>query len=237
MDKSDARKQIEGLDKPRGGSQPVTSAIAAAYQLLGKIETDVEEAERLPKLVAIVTDRTAASWDAARADEIKKLRESLPDPKPAHIVFDVGADHPTNVAILAAEMKPQLLAANQPAVVTITVAATGPKTEPPVETAVRATIDGKEAAPKSVVVAYGQSRPVTFEFDRLKPGLHQVEFSLVASDKLAFDNSRFLTFKVGAARLVLTIADNEESALNWQSRTCWQGRFRMPRRQAGRFDD
>ena len=65
VDKSEARKQIEKLDKPRGGSQPVTSAIAVAYQLLGKIETDVEDADRLPKLVAVFTDRTAASWDLA----------------------------------------------------------------------------------------------------------------------------------------------------------------------------
>ena len=55
----------------------------------------MEEADRLPKLVAVFTDRTAASWDTARAEDIKKLRETLPDPKPSHIVFDVGAEHPT----------------------------------------------------------------------------------------------------------------------------------------------
>jgi len=215
MDKSEARKQIEQLDKPRGGNQPTTSAIAVAYQLLGKIETDVEEADRLPKMVAIFTDRTAASWDATRADEVKKLRETLPDPKPAHTVFDVGADHPTNVAILSAEMKPQVISANLPAVVTVTVAATGPVTEPPVATTVLATLDGTSAEPKQVVVPYGQSRAATFEFRGMKAGVHQVGFTLAASDKLAVDNSRYLTFKVGAARLVLTIAESEAAARNW----------------------
>ena len=216
MDRSEGRKAIEQLEKPQGGSQPATSAIAVAYQLLGKIETDVEEAERLPKLVAVFTDRTASSWDAARAEEIKKLQETLPDPKPAHIVFDVGADHPTNVAILAAEMSPQILAANQPAIITVTVAATGPINEPPVETTVRATIDGIAAEPKSLSLPFGQSRAVTFEFPSLKPGVHQVLFELAAKDRLRFDDFRHLTFKVGSARLVLTIAETAEAAEFWQ---------------------
>ena len=102
LDKSEARKHLEQLDRPRGGNQPVTPAVGEAYRLLSKIETDVEDAERLPKLVAIFTDRTAASWDATRAEEIKKFKETLPDPKPAHLVFAVVADHPTNVALLSA---------------------------------------------------------------------------------------------------------------------------------------
>src|SRR5262245_32572249 len=46
-DKAEARKLLEKLEKPRGGNQPVTSAVAVAYQLLTKIESDVEEADRL----------------------------------------------------------------------------------------------------------------------------------------------------------------------------------------------
>jgi hypothetical protein len=216
VDKAEARKQLERLDKPRGGGQSVTAAVAAAYQLFAKIESDVEEAERLPKLVAVFTDRAASSWEPSRVEEVKKFRETLPDPKPAHVVFDVGVDHPTNVAIVAAEMKPQILAANQPAVVTVTVAAAGPAGEKPVEATVLAKLDGVDAEPKRVDVPYGQSRAATFQFERLKPGVHQVKFSLAAKDNLAFDNDQFLTFKVGAARLVLTVAETEEAAENWQ---------------------
>ena len=201
-----------------GGSQPVTSAVAVAYQLLGKIETDVEEADRLPKLVAVFTDRTAASWDAARAEEIKKLQESLPDPKPAHIVFDVGADHPDNVAILAAEMKPQVLAAN--------------------EIAHRHRHGGRDRAGQRTARGGDDSRrPSTARQPpsrRLSPSLTaspersrsssptssraciRYEFQLAASDRLMSDNERFLTFKVGAARLILTIAETEEAAEFWQ---------------------
>ncbi len=86
MDIAEARKQLEKIDKPRGGNQPVTSAIAVAYQLLAKIEgAEAEDADRLPKLVAVFTDRTAASWDTSRVEDLKKLRETLPDPKPTHM--------------------------------------------------------------------------------------------------------------------------------------------------------
>jgi len=216
MDRSEARKAIEQLEKPRGGSQAVTPSISRAYQLLGKIETDIEEADRLPKLVAVFTDRSASSWNADRVEEIKKFQQTLPDPKPAHIVFDVGADHPTNVAILAAEMKPQVLAANEKAVVTVTVAATGPAGEPAVDTTVKATINGAAAEPKRVQIPYGQSRAVTFEFSALKPGVQQVLFELAAHDRLQFDDYRYLTFKVGSARLILSIAETEEAAEFWQ---------------------
>jgi Aerotolerance regulator N-terminal/von Willebrand factor type A domain len=219
-----ARKELEKLDKPRGGNQPVTSALAAAYQLLAKIDApDAEDADRLPKLVAVFTDRTAACWDPARVDDLKKLRDAIPDPKAAHAIVDVGADHPTNVAILAAEMKPQVIAANQPAVVTVTVAATGPAGES-LEVAVGATVVRLDAKPvavatdkKRVTVPYGQSRPLTFEFTKLKAGTHQVEFALESGDSLAFDNTRFLTFKVGAARRVLAIADDPADAVFWQA--------------------
>lgn len=216
MDKTEARKQLERLDRPRGGNQSVPSAIAAAYQSLARIETDIEEAERLPKLVAVFTDRAASSWNADLATQIAKARDTLPDPKPAHIVFDVGADHPTNVAILAAEMSPQILAANQQAIITVTVAATGPANEPPVEATVKATINDIAAEPKSLDLPYGQSGAVTFEFHNLKPGLNQVLFELAAKDRLHFDDFRYVTFKVGSARLVLTIAETVEAAENWQ---------------------
>jgi hypothetical protein len=217
MDKSEARKQIEKLDKPRGGSQPVTPAIGLAYQLLGKIEADVEEADQLPKLVAVFTDRTAASWDA-RVDDMKKLRETVPGQKPIHMLFDVGADHPTNVAILAAEMRPQVIAASQPANVVVTVAATGPATDPPVEATVIAKLDDeKDLRKQPVKIPYGQSRPLTFQFDKLKPGLHRVEFSLATSDRLMSDNTRFLTFRVGEARRVLAITDEPRAALFWRA--------------------
>src|SRR5262245_33000035 len=71
-----ARRRLEELDKPRGGTQPVTAAIADAYRLLAKVESqEAEDADQFPKLVAVFTDRAAASWDAAQVEDLKKLRE------------------------------------------------------------------------------------------------------------------------------------------------------------------
>ena len=46
--------------------------------------------------------------------------------------------------------------------------------------------------------------------------MHQIEFSLETPDKLMFDNTRFLTFKVGETRRVLTIAEDRDAAGFWQ---------------------
>jgi hypothetical protein len=225
LDLSEARKLVDQLDKPRGGGQPVTGALAQAYQLLSAVEGrgDADGAEQLPKLVVVLTDRAAASWDPGRVEDLKKLRDAVPGPKPAHAVIDVGADKPVNVGILGAEMKPQVVAAGQPAPVTVTVAATGPPDLPAVGAVVEARLDGSEkvADRKPVAVPYGQSRPVAFDFRGLKPGLHQVEFRLETPDKLMFDNSRFLTFRVGESRRVLTVTElmtpESNPALYWQA--------------------
>jgi hypothetical protein len=217
-DVPEARKLLEKLDQPRGGVQPLTAALAQAYQLLGHIDApDLEEAGQLPKLVAVFTDRAAASWEGGQAETLKKLRETIPDPKPAHAVVDVGADQPVNVGILAAEMKPQVIPANQAAVVSVTVAAAGPPELKEVEAVVLGVIDGTPTPERRLArVPYGQSREVTFEFKNLKPGLHQVEFKLETPDKLTSDNSRFLTFKVGEARRVLVVSDEPRAAAFWQ---------------------
>jgi hypothetical protein len=216
-DVTEARKQLEKFDKPRAGNQPVTAGIAEAYRLLSIVDQETESSEPWPRLVAVITDRAAACWDSARTEDLKKLLERVPLPKPAHALFDVGVDHPTNVAILGAEMQPQVISANQVGMVTVTVAATGPADGPPVEVVVRAKIDDSASVDrKGVSLPNGQTRALIFEFKDLKPGLHQVEFGLETPDKLMFDNSRYLTFKVGEARRILTITDDVHGAAFWQ---------------------
>ena len=118
-------------------------------------------------------------------------------------------------------MKPQVVAADRPAVVTITVGAAGGD-----GTTAAATVLAKPlwaakpesfTASRDAAVPAGQTRTVTFEFRDLKPGLHQVEFSLKAPDKLAADNTRFLTFKVGESRRILTVTDDPDGAAFWQA--------------------
>jgi hypothetical protein len=208
---SEARKRINDIKEPRGGGQPVTSALGTAYQLFRTVEQEAETTEALPRLVAVFTDRTTASWDATRAEDLKKLRDATPDPKPIHAIIDVGVDQPANVAILSAEMKPQVVPANQPAVVNVTVAASGPD----VEAEVRAKLDDNPPEPRAVTVRGGQTQTLTFEFRDLKPGAHRVEFTLKTPDKLAFDNSRFLSFRIAEPRKILTIADKPDEATLW----------------------
>ncbi len=219
-DTAAARRRIEELKETRGGNQSVSSAIAAAYVLHAKVEKDTESPDPLQKLVAVFTDRTVGTWDASRTDDLKKLREIVPEPKPIHVVFDFGADQPTNVAILSIEMKPQVIAANQVANVVVTVGAVGAANES-VEATVVARPAGvtkaESAISKPVTVRNGQTQTVAFEFRDLKPGLNQWEFGLKASDNLGFDNTRFLTFKVGAARRILTITDDKKGAAFWQA--------------------
>jgi hypothetical protein len=210
-----ANRRIDELKDTRSG-QPVNAVIAVAYQLLAKVDQEMDAPEPMPRLVVVFTDRTVASWDPARTEDLKKLRETVPDPKPVHVVIDFGADQPSNVSILGAEMKPQVIGANQTAHVDVSVGAVG--SDRPIEVTVQAKLDGSgKTENKVVTVAPGQARSLAFEFRDLKPGLHQVEFALAAPDKLAFDNSRFLTFKVGESRRILTITDDRDGAAFWQA--------------------
>src|SRR5438045_621403 len=105
-----------------------------------------------PVAVVLVLDTSPSTGDSAgeqtRPEDHKKLRDAAPDPRPAHAVIDVGVDQPANVAILSAEMKPQVIPASQPAVVTATVGVVGPD----VEAVVRAKLDGGATERKQVVV-------------------------------------------------------------------------------------
>ncbi len=218
-DRAAARRRVEELKETKGG-QPVTSAIVVAYGLLAKVDQETEANEPLSKLVAVFTDRTVASWDPARLEDLKKLRETVPDPKSVnHVVIDFGADAPANVGILSAEMKPQVIAANQTANVTVTVGAVG--SDRPLDVTVQAKLTRPDGTPrtdsKAVSVPSGQQRALAFEFRDLKPGLHQIEFALASGDKLLTDNKRFLTFKIGETRRILTITSDPEAATFWQA--------------------
>lgn len=210
--KDEARSRLNNLEKPSGISQSVSSALTTAYALFKTVDQETESTEPLPRLVAVFTDRAAACWDAGRTEDLKKLRDSVPEPKPVQTVVDVGVDQPTNVAILAAEIKPQVVNGSAPAAIAVTVAAAGGD----VDAGVRCRLGGAAAPDRKVVrVLAGQSQAVTFEYRDLKPGLHQAEISLETPDKLMSDNTRFVTFRVAEPRKILTISDDPDDAKFW----------------------
>lgn len=219
--KEDARNRLKQLDKPSGLSQSLTGSISQAFNLFKTVDQETDSTDPLPRLVAIVTDRAAACWDAGQTESMKKLKDAVPDPKPLFAVVDVGTDSPVNVSIAAAEIKPQVLPANVPAVVEVAVNAVGAD----VDAGILCRLDGGAPQRKSVPISAGQSRGLTFEFKDLAPGLHQVEVALETPDKLMADNTRFLTFRVAEPRPILTIADDVQDAYLWDLAHAAQGEF------------
>lgn len=214
-DLADRGKKAHAGGTPAGPARPLAPGLRAAYQLLATVDAEVEGTGPFQRLVVVLTDRAANSWDAAQTDELKKLRDAVPDPKPAHAVVDVGTDAPTNVALLAAAMtegKAQVVPAGRPVGVTVTVGVTGPDD---LVVPVNATLGDGRPQRKEVAVPKGQTRTVGFEFRDLKPGLYQVKVELPTKDALAADNVRFFTFRVAEPRRVLTIAPDPEEAAFW----------------------
>ncbi len=206
---ADARRRINALREPTG-RRSVIDAIGEAYSLCSSADKE-SDGDPYPKLVAVFTDRTTAIWNDTRAEELKKVWGTLPLPRPAHVVVDVGIDQPADVAILAASMSPQVIPGNQPAVITVTVRATGPN----VDATLRAYLDDASTPIRMPVpLAGGQTQARTFDFKDLKAGIHQVRFELETTDALIADNARYLTFRVAEPRRILTITDNPGDIAN-----------------------
>jgi len=209
--RDDARTRLKKLEKPSGVSLPLTSSISHAFGLFKTVDQESDSTDPLPRLVAIFTDRAAACWDPGQTDNLKKLRDADPDRKPAMAVVDVGSDSPVNVSIASVEMKPQLLPANVPALISVAVGSLGAD----VEAGLICKLDGGAPLRKTVPIPAGQSRGLGFEFKDLTPGLHQIEVKLETPDKLMFDNTRYFTFRVSEPRRILTIADDVKDARFW----------------------
>ena len=211
----EARKRIEGLKEPAGSAPPVASALAAAYQLLKTVDADAgEEGDPLPRLIAVFSDRTSSCWDASRVEELKKLRDAVPAPAPVQVFFDVGADKPTNVAILSVEMKPQRLSGSAEAVVNVILKADGPDV-PSCEVTAQLDADANVQR-KEVAIPGGNTKTERFTFPAPPAGFHTVTVK-IRDDNLAFDNTRTVTFEVAAKRKVLAVSDDPDTAFAWQA--------------------
>ena len=207
---ADARQRVRDTKKPRANSQPVTRALEAAYALLARADTELEPGqEPLPRLLAVVSDRTVPSWDAIRMVELQSLRDRVPLPSVYHVYIDVGVDKPVNAAITTVEMKPQIVSANQPVLINVTVEAVGGTAD----NILLFSVDGDE--PQRIPMTPAPDKPVTRQLSQsgLKPGLHQARISLLNSDGMAFDNEHFITFRVREPRRVLALVDFPRESL------------------------
>ena len=219
---ADAQRRLASLTRPDGGGVPLSSVLRAAYPLFqsADVEGGSLAGEPLPKLVALFTDRAANSFAADQAEELKRAADAVPNGPVAHLLFDVGVDSPADVAVLSIAADPVAAPAGKPVTVTASVRAVGP--EVPAATVIYAATDGSPPLQQEVRLPAGTPGPVAFTLTGLKPGVHQAEVRLTTPDNLGpadvpgFDNVRFVTFRVGGTRTLLTITDDPAAVRYWQ---------------------
>ncbi|MFO0851082.1 MAG: BatA domain-containing protein [Gemmataceae bacterium] len=217
----DARRKLEQMAEPRGGGPPLAAGLLTAYQLLASVDRETEGSEPLPRLVAVFSDRAVASWAAERAADLKAVRDKVPAPPVAHLFFDVGVDQPANVSILSAEVRPTVAPVGQPVTLTASVQAAGADVG---SAEVAVSVNNGPPDRTEVKLPAGSPVPVSFTFKDLKPGLHQAKVT-IRDDNLAADNVRYVTFKVGESRTLLTITDDPSDADYWKLAFQSKGEF------------
>jgi hypothetical protein len=199
----DARKKIQAIRKTRGNAQPVSRSVEQAYQLFEKLETTADGEGPMPRLLVVLSDRTAPSWDGERSKGLEDLKAKM-QPEVLPLYLDFGTEKPANLAIVEAGTETPTLSAGDDALIRVTIQATGPATE----NIVVCRFDGEnEAEKKQVKLAAGESTALEFRRMGLKAGLHSAEISLVTADALPFDNIRYVALRVREPRRILAIAD------------------------------
>jgi len=223
------RQRVRDIKKPRANSQPVTRALESAYTLLARIDAELEPGqEPYPRLLAVFSDRTVTSWDANRVAELASMRDRVPPPSVYHMYVDVGTDKPVNTAITAVEFKPQIIPANQPLLINVTIESTNTT-----DNILLFSVDGEDP-PQRIPVNPGPDRPISRQLrkENLKPGLHHAKLSLLNNDLLPFDNEKFLTFRIREPRNVLALVNASDSLFSR-----WFGSRQSALAAAGKWKD
>jgi hypothetical protein len=215
----EARKKVRTLKKPRPSSVPMSRALERAYQLLARLDQESNLGEEgLPRLLCLFSDRTAASWDASRVEDLKKFRDRAqinPNTEEkyeiASFYFDVGVDKPAgNFAITTIEQTPQLISFYQPAVINVGIDSTLKEGKNVVTARIEkvgANKDFADVQQKTISLNPEGRASAEFRWNDLKPGVYQIEFRLENSDSVPFDNVRYWTFRVREPKKILTLVD------------------------------
>jgi hypothetical protein len=203
-----ARERITGLEL-RPISFSLTSQLATAYDLLARQEFDPENAEEtVPKFLYVFSDRTEACWDVRLVENLKRLRDRVPQPGVHSVFIDVGVDSPADLAIADLRLEQQAISPHEHIVIEATVAATGET----FNTHAECLVDDKVMDRRPIQLGPGQSEVIRFERDKWSPGFHQVVVQLGTKDAaLPFNDIRYATFLVRGSRKVLTIIDRRQS--------------------------
>jgi hypothetical protein len=205
----------------RPANGPLNRQIDLAVRLLQTVE---EGEDAPPRFLYIFSDRTRGCWDAA------EVRKPTPADFNVNAVFvDVGVDNAEDLAIDKIEVVPPVVAPGARFQVHVTLRATNREFENTLVTQV-----DNEQDPDRRPVQLAKGRALTYVIERTAPALaegraeepHQVSARLVATDALAFNDTRFATFLVRQPGKVLTLADRPADAENWELSLEASRRFR-----------
>jgi hypothetical protein len=192
-----ARKRIEGLAL-RASSRPLNAAVGQAYAAVAECDKPRHE-------VYVLTDLARSAWDTSRTveglDTIKKVKTKV-----VTYVLRLTPKDVTDIAIV--EAKPSVSVATQGETVEIRalVRALGPA----VKRVAEFWLDGVKKDQKNVEVPANGEAEVKYLTPKLDPAvsLHQGEVKISgAPDPLAFDDTRYFSFKVQPAMNVVIISD------------------------------
>ncbi|MDR3633104.1 MAG: BatA domain-containing protein [Isosphaeraceae bacterium] len=192
-----ARKQIEGLAL-RATYRPLNAAVGQAYSA-------VVESDRPRHEVYVLTDLARSAWKTDSAveglDKLQKIKNGVNT-----YVVRLAPKDVRDIAVTEAEPSASVATQGDTIEIRAKIRSQGAAVTPVAEFF----LDGVPKDKKPVAVPANGETEVKFVTPKLDPRvpLHQgfVRFS-GAIDSLAFDDTRYFTFKVEAARKVLVIAD------------------------------
>ncbi len=176
-----------------------------------------QETRRVEREIHIITDNQALPWakfkressapststnapapvaaGGTNAPALGSAPDSLWDPAKINdrttcFVTLLGATSPENVAPISLDLKPTLITAETPCMLTVRLSRTGP----PQETAVTVYVDDKEVARRSVLAGEGSSTEIQFMIPPVGPGSHAVRIE-TPDDSLPVDNKFYFLIR------------------------------------------
>jgi hypothetical protein len=228
LDSGSAARVIDKL-MPRARSVPVTHALAEALDLLAK------SPPRLPVVLCVFSDRTAASWESGQVSYLRGKRAVLDHQFEGglpSVYIDMSVPNPANVAItdvtiahgnetISLENLDRLpfgVPPDQPVELWATVQATGPAA---VSGELELIIGGQtvDTQPFRIAATPKEFRTHTVRFAALPPrkGTLQGIIRLKTSDlTITADDRRFWTL-AAAQRRVLIVADRPGDTRIWRT--------------------
>jgi hypothetical protein len=198
FDRADVRGEIEVL-RPTHAAAQITSTLVEVEQLIARVGQKHPEFSQVQ--VGIFSDLEQDSWQPVGTAPCRLVIERLAE-QASLVLFDVGQDSASNVAVVRLE---QLQAATRSGVparwegVIENFAA-----RPQANLAADWSVDGQLVQHQLLSLAPLETRSLQLEYTFTAPGLHHVELS-ISGDDLEADNDRWQVSQLREAIQVLCV--------------------------------